>query len=49
MAYVATLVKQKDDVEEIQKKKVTASRELEGIVWSDRVLQERLNDIIAEA
>ena len=45
LAYVATLVKQKDGVEELQKRKSCAIRELEGIAWSDRVLEERANAI----
>ena len=41
MAYVATLVRQKECVEGIQRQKQCAIRELEGIQWSDKVLEEQ--------
>ena len=44
VAYVATLVKQKERVEEMQRRKQLAMRELEGIKWSDKILEERVEE-----
>lgn len=44
MAYVATLARQKDQVEEMQERKQIATRELDGIAWSDELLARRLGD-----
>jgi hypothetical protein len=44
IAYVATLTAQKEQVEEMQRRKVSAKRELEGIAWSDQILEERANE-----
>ena len=41
VAYVATLVKQKEVVDELEELKRVALRELEGLRWSDRVLEEQ--------
>ena len=41
MDYVATLVKQKEIVDRLQEQKLAALRALEGISWSDRVLESR--------
>jgi hypothetical protein len=38
---VATLTKQKDQVEEMRMRKEVAMRELEGITWSDKLLEQR--------
>jgi hypothetical protein len=44
IAYVATLTAQKEQVEEMQRRKVSAMRELEGIAWSDKILEERADE-----
>jgi 5'-3' exonuclease len=44
IAYVATLTKQKELVEEMQERKQIAMRELDGIAWSDELLARRLGD-----
>jgi hypothetical protein len=44
IAYVATLTAQKEQVEEMQRRKVSATRELEGIAWSDKILEERADE-----
>jgi hypothetical protein len=41
---VATLVRQKECVEGIQRRKQCAIRELEGIQWSDKVLEEQAGE-----
>jgi len=42
IAYVATLTRQKEQVEEMQERKHLAMRELDGIAWSDELLARRL-------
>lgn len=44
MAYVATLTRQKEQVEEMQERKQIATRELDAIAWSDELLARRLGD-----
>ena len=44
ITYVATLTAQKEQVEEMQLRKVSAKRELEGITWSDKILEERADE-----
>ena len=44
VAYVATLVKQKERVDQMQRRKQLAMRELEGINWSDKILEERVEE-----
>jgi hypothetical protein len=44
IAYVATLTKQKELVEDMQERKQIAMRELDGIAWSDELLARRLED-----
>ena len=44
LAYVATLVAQKEKVEEMQRRKQLALRELDGIQWSDKILEERAEE-----
>lgn len=39
--YVATLVQQKEVVERLQEQKLAALKALEGISWSDRVLESK--------
>jgi hypothetical protein len=41
IAYVATLTKQKEQVEELQERKSLAMKELEGITWSDQLLERK--------
>jgi hypothetical protein len=41
MEYVATLTRQKDKVEVMQERKKAAMKQLEGISWTDRILEDR--------
>jgi len=45
LAYVATLTRQKEQVEEMQRQRVTAQKELDGIAWSDAILEERTQEL----
>jgi len=45
LAYVATLTRQKEQVEEMQRQRVTAQKELDGIAWSDAILEERTKEL----
>jgi len=44
VAYVATLTRQKDQVEEMQNRKRAAMKEIEGIKWSDEILAVRIQE-----
>jgi len=44
IAYVATLMTQKELVEEMHERKQIAMTELDGIAWSDELLARRLED-----
>jgi hypothetical protein len=48
IAYVATLAKQKELVEDMHERKQIALREVDGIAWSDELLARRLEDCIVE-
>ena len=41
---MATLVAQKEKVEEMQRRRQIALRELEGIQWSEQILEERIEE-----
>jgi hypothetical protein len=44
IAYVATLTKQKELVEDMHERKQIALREVDGIAWSDKLLARRLEN-----
>jgi hypothetical protein len=44
IAYVATLTKQKELVEDMHERKQIAMREVDGIAWSDGLLARKLED-----
>jgi len=44
IAYVATLTKQKEVVEDMHERKQIAMREVDEIAWSDELLARRLED-----
>ena len=41
---MATLIKQKEQVEEMRERKEVAMKELEGISWSDKLLEQRAQE-----
>jgi len=49
MAYIATLMKQKEKVEVMQERKKAAIQQLEGITWTDSVLEGREDELVVSS
>jgi hypothetical protein len=49
MEYIATLMKQKQNVEVMQERKKAALQQLEGIAWTDSVLEGREDELVVSS